>query len=144
MNAKEEGHEPNDDEEAPLTSPMGKKDLDEQDKLKGDGSFGNALKNVLLQLGLVEKKNLEVFFQALTLTFVAEWGDRSQIATIALGSVKDVGGVILGGLLGHAFCTGLAVIGGRMLAAKISERTVAIVGGVGFLGFGIHALCVGP
>lgn len=118
---------------------MAKKDL-----VDAEVTFADTLKNLLLQLRLVEKKNLEVFFQALTLTFVAEWGDRSQIATIALGSVKDVVGVILGGLIGHAFCTGLAVVGGRMLAAKISERTVAIVGGVGFLGFGVHAFLVGP
>jgi len=99
---------------------------------------------LLVSLNLAEVKNMEVFAQAFTLTFLAEWGDRSQIATIALASAKNAYGVILGGLIGHAFCTGVAVIGGRLLAARISERTVAIIGGVSFLGFGIHALYTGP
>ena len=33
-------------------------------------------------LGVISK----IFIQALTLTFLAEWGDRSQIATIILGA----------------------------------------------------------
>ena len=89
-------------------------------------------------------ENWQVFTQAFTLTFLAEWGDRSQIATIALAASKNVLGVILGGLIGHAFCTGLAVIGGRLLAARISERTVAIVGGLLFLVFAAHSFIVGP
>ncbi len=32
-------------------------------------------------------------------------------------------GVILGGTLGHAMCTALAVIGGKMVAQKISVKT---------------------
>lgn len=96
--------------------------------------------------GLVSLLSAEwaVFSQALTLTFLAEWGDRSQIATIALAASKDPYGVIAGGLLGHAFCTGVAVVGGRMLASRISERTVAIVGGSLFLVFAIHSFAVGP
>lgn len=51
---------------------------------------------------------------------------------------------VLGGLLGHAFCTGLAVIGGRMLAARISEKTVAVIGGLSFLFFALTSFLFGP
>jgi len=91
-----------------------------------------------------ETETLKVFTQAFTLTFLAEWGDRSQIATIALASSKNVFGVVLGGLVGHAFCTGLAVIGGRMLAARISEKTVATVGGLLFVFFAVTSFLWGP
>lgn len=46
--------------------------------------------------------------------------------------------------MGHSLCTGVAVIGGRLLASKISEKAVALGGGVLFLLFGIHALVMGP
>jgi putative Ca2+/H+ antiporter (TMEM165/GDT1 family) len=82
----------------------------------------------------------QIFTQSLTLTFVAEWGDRSQIATIALASHKNPYGVTLGGCIGHSMCTGLAVVGGRMLAARISEKTVSFWGGCIFLVFGIHSM----
>ena len=32
-------------------------------------------------------------------------------------------GVVIGGTLGHSICTGLAVLGGRFIAQKISIRT---------------------
>lgn len=83
---------------------------------------------------------MTILWQALTLTFFAEWGDRSQIATIAMASHQDPIGVTLGGCLGHGFCTGLAVVGGRFLASRISERMVLLVGGVLFVLFAIHAL----
>ncbi|GFR98880.1 transmembrane protein 165-like [Elysia marginata] len=85
-----------------------------------------------------------VFLQSLTLTFLAEWGDRSQIATIILGAREDVFGVMLGGFLGHFLCTGLAVIGGRFVAQRISVRTVTLLGGVVFLIFALSALWFGP
>jgi putative Ca2+/H+ antiporter (TMEM165/GDT1 family) len=87
-----------------------------------------------------------VCFSFLLLSLIASLpsGDRSQIATIALAAAKNPYGVIVGGLIGHALCTGMAVIGGRMLAAKISEKSVAIVGGILFLFFGITAFIYGP
>ncbi|KAJ6638952.1 Transmembrane protein [Pseudolycoriella hygida] len=85
-----------------------------------------------------------ILMQAFTMTFLAEWGDRSQLTTIILGAREDVYGVIVGGVLGHSICTGLAVIGGRMIAQRISVRTVTLVGGVVFLLFALSALFFSP
>lgn len=58
----------------------------------------------------------------LTKYCVSEWGDRSQISTIILAAREDVWGVTIGSLLGHSICTGIAVLGGRMVAQLISVR----------------------
>ena len=75
----------------------------------------------------------QLFVNTFTLTFIAEWGDRSQLATIVLAGINDVVrgiryqlflllifflqvGVILGGCLGHAICTGGAVLAGALIA----------------------------
>lgn len=60
--------------------------------------------------------------QTFIMTFLGEWGDRSQIATIAMAAGQDYWLVTLGAILGHACCTGLAVIGGRALAGRVSMR----------------------
>jgi putative Ca2+/H+ antiporter (TMEM165/GDT1 family) len=39
-------------------------------------------------------------------------------------------------------CTGLAVVGGKALSSKISEKTVFTVGGVLFLIFAAHTIYV--
>mmetsp|Transcript_19710 Transcript_19710/g.62801 ORF Transcript_19710/g.62801 Transcript_19710/m.62801 type:complete len:241 (+) Transcript_19710:75-797(+) len=85
-----------------------------------------------------------VLLQAFTLTFLAEWGDRSQIATIALGAAEEPVGVTLGAIIGHSLCTGLAVVGGKMLASRISERMVLGIGGGLFLLFAAISLLQGP
>lgn len=85
-----------------------------------------------------------IFLQAFTLTFLAEWGDRSQLTTIVLAAREDPFGVAVGGTIGHSLCTGLAVIGGRMIAQKISVRTVTIIGGIVFLVFALSALFISP
>jgi putative Ca2+/H+ antiporter (TMEM165/GDT1 family) len=78
-----------------------------------------------------------LFAKSFAMTFLAEWGDRSQVATIALGAEKNAIGVTVGAVLGHALCTGFACVGGKMLATQISERTVTYAGGVLFLIFAL-------
>lgn len=86
-----------------------------------------------------------VWFQTFSMTFLSEWGDRSQITTIAMAAGSDWFMVILGGSLGHMFCTGLAVIGGRFISTKISLRTTLLGGSVTFFIFsclyGYSAYC---
>jgi putative Ca2+/H+ antiporter (TMEM165/GDT1 family) len=78
--------------------------------------------------------------QAFSLTFLAEWGDRTQFATIALAASYQPIGVGIGAILGHGICTAIAVIGGRLLAGRISEKTLTFIGGGLFLVFGIIAI----
>ncbi|CAI5734726.1 unnamed protein product [Hyaloperonospora brassicae] len=87
---------------------------------------------------------IQVFSQTFLMTFLAEWGDRSQIATVTLSATKDAFGVTLGAILGHSMCTGIAVVGGKFLAKRISERTVTLVGGVLFVLFALHSFVTGP
>ncbi|MBR8834752.1 MAG: TMEM165/GDT1 family protein [Stigonema ocellatum SAG 48.90 = DSM 106950] len=92
------------------------------------------------ELKLPQKKTrLAIFREAFSLTFIAELGDRTQITTIALAATYHPMGVIAGSVLGHAICTGIAVIGGRLLAKRISERTVTVIGGLLYLLFAILA-----
>ncbi|KAK9292876.1 hypothetical protein L1049_020857 [Liquidambar formosana] len=85
-----------------------------------------------------------IFLESFVLTFLAEWGDRSQIATIALATHKNAVGVAVGATLGHTICTSLAVVGGSMLASKISQGTVATVGGLLFLCFSLSSYFYPP
>jgi Ca2+/H+ antiporter, TMEM165/GDT1 family len=77
--------------------------------------------------------------KAFSLTFLAEWGDRTQITTIALAASNHPLGVTTGAILGHTICAAIAVISGRLIAGCISERTITAIGGVLFLIFGMTA-----
>ncbi|KAF3930240.1 hypothetical protein ABW20_dc0104823 [Dactylellina cionopaga] len=75
--------------------------------------------------------------QTFVMTFLGEWGDRSQIATIAMAAGQDYWFVILGAIVGHGCCTAGAVIGGKFLAERISVRNVTLGGAFAFLAFGV-------
>lgn len=114
-------------------------ELEEVEQTLKEGGDKGPVKN-----GALGKGFQAVAAQALTLTFLAEWGDRSQIATIALSAAKDPIGVMLGGSFGHCCCTCVAVLGGRYLATSISERAVVGAGGLLFLAFALHGIYMGP
>ncbi|KAG5720393.1 UPF0016 membrane protein C17G8.08c, partial [Termitomyces sp. T112] len=78
-----------------------------------------------------------VFVQSFILTFLGEWGDRSQISTIALGAAHNMYLVAFGTIVGHSICTVLAVLGGRYLSTKISVKHVTFGGSLLFLLFGL-------
>ena len=80
-----------------------------------------------------------IMVQAFSLTFIAEWGDRTQIATITLASAHNAFGVLLGAILGHTICAAIAVVCGKLIAGRISERLITALGGALFVVFGVLA-----
>ena len=68
----------------------------------------------------------------------------SIIFLLQLATHKNGLGVAVGATFGHTLCTSLAVVGGSMLASKISQRTVATVGGLLFLGFSLSSYFYPP
>ncbi|CAI9096267.1 OLC1v1032366C1 [Oldenlandia corymbosa var. corymbosa] len=81
-----------------------------------------------------------IFLKAFSIVFFGEWGDKSQLATIGLAADENPLGVVLGGIIGQALCVFAAVLGGKSLASKISERIVGLAGGILFIIFGIQSL----
>lgn len=80
-----------------------------------------------------------ILAKSFALTFVAEWGDRTQFATITLAAANNPLGVIGGATLGHAICAAIAVVCGKLIAGRISERWLTVIGGLLFLVFGLVA-----
>merc|ERR1712129_577275 len=112
---------------------------------KGEGA-GPSDELEEVEQSLKDEKNSKILregfkgiaLQAFMMTFLAEWGDRSQVSTVALAAARDPVGVMLGGSVGHCLCTSLAVLGSKYLATSISERVVVASGGILFLIFGMH------
>jgi putative Ca2+/H+ antiporter (TMEM165/GDT1 family) len=75
-----------------------------------------------------------------SLIFVAEWGDRSMLATIALGAAQNPLGVAAGAVAGHVVATAIAVLGGGALSGYVNERTVGFIGGSLFLLFAVATI----
>jgi len=82
-----------------------------------------------------------IIVKTFTLIFVAEWGDRSMLATIALGAAQNPVSVFAGAVAGHALATLIAVVGGSLIAGYISERAIGATSGVLFLLFAVLTVC---
>ncbi|KAE9621199.1 putative Gdt1 family protein [Lupinus albus] len=80
---------------------------------------------------------LEIIWKSFSLIFFAEWGDRSMLATIALGAAQSPWGVASGAIAGHFLATCIAILGGAFLANYISEKLVGYLGGGLFLIFAV-------
>ncbi|KEF58480.1 uncharacterized protein A1O9_06406 [Exophiala aquamarina CBS 119918] len=98
----------------------------------------SALKNAVTGINNLFSLLLSpAWVQTFVMTFLGEWGDRSQIATIAMAAGQDYWWVTAGALGGHAICTAAAVLGGKAIAGKVSLRTVTMGGAIAFLVFGV-------
>lgn len=94
--------------------------------------------------GMLQKggrKNIFIDYCRFTaLIFLAEWGDRSMFATVALAAARSPFGVFVGGCMGHSVAACLAVLSGGLMEKYISDRAVRLASGVLFIAFGITTL----
>uniref|UniRef100_A0A0E0BK06 GDT1 family protein n=1 Tax=Oryza glumipatula TaxID=40148 RepID=A0A0E0BK06_9ORYZ len=93
--------------------------------LQGNSESGELAEAEELVKEKVAKKltsPLEVLWKSFSLVFFAEWGDRSMLATIALGAAQSPFGVASGAIAGHLVATFLAIVGGAFLANYLSEK----------------------
>lgn len=83
-----------------------------------------------------------VLWEAFALVFVAELGDRTQLATIVLATAPafTFAGLLAGTLLGHALVTWLAVGAGKWIGSRVDERLLYRLSGGLFVAFGLASL----
>lgn len=83
---------------------------------------------------------LAPFVTALVVVFVAELGDKTQLAALALSTRYPPLKVLAGVALGFAVVTLAGVAVGGLLAAAVPEDVLVLVAGLLFLGFAAREL----
>ncbi|GMH32466.1 hypothetical protein BSKO_00300 [Bryopsis sp. KO-2023] len=86
------------------------------------------------------KTSWKSFMEVVSLVFVGEWGDRSMLATIALGAAQNPVGVATGAVVAHVLAAALAVIGGALVGKFVSEKGVNFISGGLFIVFAIATM----
>lgn len=95
---------------------------------------------------LDEQKNFRFgpFLTTTVLFFLAEMGDKTQLATVALAAqFQSALMVTIGTTLGMMVTDGLAVFLGDRLAHRVQMKVVRYVAAGLFFLFGIYAICYG-
>lgn len=101
------------------------------DKDDGDNVCGQVMNST---------SSSNILMKVFSTTMLAEFGDRSQLTTLVMSTRQNAFGIIVGGAVGRTVVTGLAVIGGRLVAKHISIRTVTFIGGILFLMFALSSI----
>ncbi len=84
----------------------------------------------------------KVLITIFTAVFIAEFGDKTQLATMLFAADKDVSKltVFVGASLALIFASGLGVLAGSIISQYISEKHLHYIAGIGFVGIGIWTL----
>lgn len=92
-----------------------------------------------------EEKKIGKFGPFLTVAlafFLAEMGDKTQLAAISLTSEmpKEAIMILAGAVIGMILADGLAILIGTVLHKKLPEKAIKISAGIIFIGFGLFSL----
>lgn len=85
---------------------------------------------------------MKIFITIFLTVFLAELGDKTQLATMLFASDAKVSKwtVFLAASAALVVAAGIGVVAGELLGKVISERTLSILAGVGFVLIGAFLL----
>lgn len=86
--------------------------------------------------------DLKILLTVFAAVFVAELGDKTQLATLLFAADKEVSKltVFLGASLALILASAIGVLAGGLVSQYVSERHLNYVAGAGFIGIGIWTL----
>jgi putative Ca2+/H+ antiporter (TMEM165/GDT1 family) len=86
--------------------------------------------------------DINVLLTVFASVFVAELGDKTQLATLLFASDREVSKltVFLGASLALVVASAIGVLAGAMVSEHVSEKYLHYVAGIGFVGIGIWTL----
>merc|ERR1719316_1278563 len=113
--------------------------ISEYGEYKEENSYGSIEKS---KPNVAQKtKTSQVFTQCFTAMFIAEWGDRTQIAMVGQHASQPLIPVCFGSLIAFFLLTFTAVLAGWLLAGKsLSEKTVHLFSAMSFAAFALLAI----
>ncbi|MCE3240912.1 MAG: hypothetical protein K0Q83_1419 [Deltaproteobacteria bacterium] len=86
--------------------------------------------------------DLKILMTVFTSVFIAELGDKTQLATMLFAADKDSSKltVFVGAALALVLTSAIGVAAGSIVSQYVSEKTLQYVAGVGFIGIGLWTL----
>jgi len=84
--------------------------------------------------------DLKVVFAAFASVFLAEMGDKTQLATLALAAGSSRWAVFIGASLALVATTAIAVLGADLVARYVDPAWIRRAAGVMFLAMGAYFL----
>ncbi len=84
----------------------------------------------------------KILFTVFTAVFIAELGDKTQLATMLFAADKEVSKltVFLGASLALIVASAIGVLAGGIISQYVSEKHLHYVAGIGFIGIGVWML----
>lgn len=89
--------------------------------------------------------NLKILLTVFVTVFLAELGDKTQLATLLFSTDKQISklGVFLAAAAALVLSTALAVTVGAKASHLVNRRVLSIIAGIGFISVGIWTLVQG-
>jgi putative Ca2+/H+ antiporter (TMEM165/GDT1 family) len=86
--------------------------------------------------------DLKILTTVFTSVFIAELGDKTQLATMLFAADKDTSKltVFVGAALALVLTSAIGVAAGSFISDYVSEKTLQVLAGVGFIGIGLWTL----